>query len=73
MMGSSCQLRKKGEDLVGAGGTVESLAKELIQISPHPDLISFLSPHPRDDFYLIRGRSRRGLACFVLYSELKNK
>lgn len=73
MVGSSCQLRKKGEDLVGAGGAVESLSKELIHISPYPDLIPFVSPHPKDDFYLIRGRSRRDLACFVSYSEPKNK
>lgn len=71
MVGRSCQLQRKREDLMGVSGTVDSLIKELISIYP----LSCFSDISEPCFQMIisaSSKAREASACFV-FSEPKKK
>lgn len=76
MVGRSGQLQRKGEgeDLVGIGGTVDSLAKELICISPLPWFNTISEPCLQGMISApSEAEAREASACFASYSEQKKK
>lgn len=73
-MGRSCQLQRKGEDLVGVGGTVDSLAKELICISPLPSFNTISEPCLQGMISApSEAEAREASACFASCSKQKKK